>query len=242
MSPRLEKVAVAGAAGYVGSQIANAVAASGQYSLISVSRGDPAEARFAEADIIVHSANPARRVTAEQDPQCDFAETVEKTARFLAAARGKRFVLISSLSCRTQLGTSYGRNRRACELLALAVGALVVRLGPMFGGSRTRDSLHDLLQGKPVFVSAETRYAYVDVAWVGRQICEWLKGPSGLREIGARNSIRLGDLALHFSSPSTFTGPDDTQIPEGFPDGPDASGVFAFAESERSRQSEWKTT
>lgn len=231
---------MAGAAGFVGSQIASAVAASGRYDLLPVLRGDVAEELFARADVVVHAANPARRVVAEQDPRRDFAETVEKTARLLAAARGKRFVLVSSLSCRTQLNLSYGRNRRACELLALSLGALVVRLGPMFGGNRTRDCLHDILLGRPVFVSAETRYAYADVAWVGGQIVEWLEEPAGLREIGARNAVRLGDLARHFSSPSTFTGPDDTQVPEDFPSGPDAQEVLAYAEREKARQAEWQ--
>jgi nucleoside-diphosphate-sugar epimerase len=239
MSARVQTIAVAGAKGYVGAQIARAVAGDPRYRLLPVSRGDDAAALFAEADAVIHSANPARRVVAEQDPQRDFAETVEKTAAFLEAARGKRFILVSSLSCRTQLATSYGRNRRACELLALAAGALVVRLGPMFGGSRTRDSLHDMLLGKQVYVSADTRYAYVDVAWAARQIVAWIDGPSGLREIGARNAVRLGDIAAHFGSPSCFTGPDDTQIPEGFTDGPDANEAIAFAEWENLRQAEW---
>lgn len=240
MNPTLKTIAVAGAAGFVGSQIARAVAASGRYNLLPVLRGDSAEELFARADVVVHSANPARRVVAEQDPRRDFVETVEKTAGLLAAARDKRFVLISSLSCRTQLDLSYGRNRRACELLALSCGALVVRLGPMFGGSRTRDCLHDILLGRPVFVSAETRYAYADVAWVGRQIVEWLEGPVGLREIGAHNAVRLGDLATHFASPSTFTGLDDTQVPEDFPSGPDAQEVFDYAEKEKARRAEWQ--
>ncbi len=240
MSTSPKVVAVAGAAGFVGSQIASAVASDPRYRVIPVRRGDSAEELFAQADIIVHAANPARRAVAEQDPQRDFVETAEKTAALIAAARGRRFVLVSSLSCRTQLHWSYGRNRRACELIALAVGALVVRLGPMFGGNRTRDSLHDMLLGKPIFVSAETRYAYVDVAWVGRQITSWLEGPSGLREIGARNGIRLGDIARHFASPSTFAEMDDTQVPENFPEGPAAEEVLAFAEMENRRQAEWR--
>lgn len=241
MSTSSQKVvAVAGAAGFVGSQIASAVAADPRYRVLPVKRGDSAEELFAQADIIVHSANPARRAVAEQDPQRDFMETVEKTAAMISAAKGKRFILISSLSCRTQLSWSYGRNRRACELIALAVGALVVRLGPMFGGNRTRDSLHDMLLGKPVYVSAETRYAYVDVAWVGRHITSWLDGPSGLREIGARSGIRLRDIAQHFNSPSTFAETDDTQIPENFPEGPAPEEVIAYAEREKARQDEWK--
>ena len=236
----MKTVAIAGAAGYVGTQIARAIVASGRYHLIPVLRTDPAEELFANADIVVYAANPARRFQAENDPVRDFEVTVEKTARFIAWARGKRFVLVSSLSCRTQLNTNYGRHRRACELIALTEDSLVVRLGPMFGGSRTNDTLHDILAGRQVFVAAETKYAYVDVAWAGREIVELLEVRGGLREIGARNAVRLGDLCDHFTSTSTFSGIDDTQVPEDFTDGPDALAVFRFAEKEKARIHEWE--
>ena len=236
----MKTVAVAGAAGYVGSQIARAIVASGRYHLIPVLRTDSIEELFANADIVVHAANPARRFQAEKDPVHDFEVTVEKTARFLTLARGKRFVLVSSLSCRTQLNTSYGRHRRACELIVLSEGSLVVRLGPMFGGNRTNDTLHDILAGRQIFVGTETRYAYVDVAWVGQKIVELLEVPGSLLEIGARNAVRLGDLCAHFASTSTFSGIDDTQIPEDFTDGPDALAVFRFAEKEKACIHEWE--
>jgi nucleoside-diphosphate-sugar epimerase len=236
----MKTVAVVGAAGYVGSQIAHAIVASGRYHLIPVLRTDPAEALIAKADIVVYAANPARRYQAEKDPVHDFEVTVENTARILNCARGKRFVLVSSLSCRTQLNTGYGRHRRACELIALTEDSLVVRLGPMFGGSRKNDTLHDILSGRQIFVAAETRYAYVNVAWVGRKIVELLEASGGLREIGARNAVRLGDLSDRFASTSTFSGIDDTQVPEDFADGPDASDVFLFAENEKARIHEWE--
>lgn len=229
----MKTVAVVGAAGYVGTQIAHAVAASGHYKLIPVLRSDPAKELLVDADIVVYAANPALRFQAEKDPMHDFEETVEKTARFLALAGGKRFVLVSSLSCRTQLNSNYGRHRRACELMALVNDALVIRLGPMYGGGRTDDTLHRILAGSRVFVAAETRYAYVDVVWAGQKIFELLEAPDGLREIGARNAVCLADLRDYFASASKFSGIDDTQIPEGFTDGPDARDVFHFAEKER---------
>lgn len=229
----MKTVAVVGAAGYVGTQVARAVAASGRHNLVPVLRNDPAEALLAKADIVVYAANPARRFQAEKDPMHDFEETVEKTAGFLALSGGKRFVLVSTLSCRTQLNTNYGRNRRACELMALEDNALVIRLGPMYGGNRKDDTLHRILSGLQVFVAAETRYAYVDVAWAGQKIVELLDEPGGIREIGARNAVRLSDLRDYFTSASTFSGIDDTQIPEGPNDGPDARGVFRFGEQER---------
>jgi hypothetical protein len=125
--------------------------------------------------------------------------------------------------------------------MALSTGATVVRLGPMFGGGRTRDVLHDILAGRPVYVSSETRYAYVDVEWVGQELVKLIGTPTTIRELGAANAISLGDLARHFFSVTTFAGKDDTQIPLGVTNGPDASDVIAFAEKEHARLAEWKT-
>ena len=239
MTAARKTVAVVGAAGFVGSQIAKAVSESAQYQLTPVHRGDPAQDLFKKADIIVHAANPARRFQAEKDPLRDFEETVEKTAQIIEWAKGKRLVMISSLSCRTQMQINYGRHRRACELLAQNANSWIVRLGPMFGGNRTKDSLHDILAHRQVYVSAETRYAYVDVAWAGRYVVNHLEGPTGIQEIGAQGSVRLGDLAKHFNSKSEFTGPDDTQLPENFSDGPVASLIFDYAQAELSRIQDW---
>ena len=236
----MKTVAVVGAAGYVGSQIARAVINSKCYQLIPVMRNDNVKELISKAEIIIHAANPARRFNAENDPMHDFEETIEKTAMLIATAKGKRFVLVSSLSCRTQLDTSYGRNRRACELIALAAEeSLIIRLGPMYGGDRTKDTLHDILLGNHIYISAESQYAYVDVAWAANTIIEMLDGPSGVHEIGARNAVRLGDLRDHFASASTFSGIDDTQIPVNFSKGTDARDIFQFAEKEKTRMHEW---
>jgi nucleoside-diphosphate-sugar epimerase len=231
--PAKKTVVVVGAAGFVGSQIVKALKERGDYNLIEVFRGGAIEEQVSKADIIVHCANPAKRFNAEKYPMQDFCETVEKTARFLGLAQGKRFVLISSLSCRTQLDTQYGRHRRACELIALTEDSVIVRLGPMFGGPRKQDILHDILAGRHVYVSAETKYAYTDVAWAGRKIVDLFEAGKGIKEIGAKNYVRLGDIAAYFASTSEFSGIEDNQLPEDSCDGPDANEVYEYAKKER---------
>lgn len=235
-----KKIAVVGSAGFVGEQVARAVQDLGNIDLIQIRRGDAMADLLQPADLVIHAANPARRFRAEQDPAMDFKETVDKTAELLRLAGERRFVLVSSLSCRTQIGTTYGRHRRACELLAAQAGALIVRLGPMFGGSRKRDVLHDILANKSVFVSAETRYAYVDVAWAGKKIVELALGTrQGLIEAGARTAVKLSAIRDRFESTSIFSGPDDTQIPEGDNHGPPAEDVFTYADREFINRQAW---
>ena len=116
------KIAVIGANGFVGKAIAAVIKSDGKNELIGVVRGDDVQSKIKSADLIIHAANPAKRFIAESDPTADFNETVIKTSQLLQFSRNKKFVLISSLSCRTQLNKNYGRNRRSCELLALLNG------------------------------------------------------------------------------------------------------------------------
>ena len=235
------KIAVVGAHGFVGSAIAKAIEFDNRYKLISVVRDDDIRSKLKLADVVIHAANPARRFTAESDPQRDFIETADKTSYIFSLAKSKKCLLISSLSCRTQLNTSYGRNRRFCELLALAQGASVIRLGPMFGGARKQDVLHDLLVGRRVYVSSETRYAYVNVEWIGTKVLEFMDAQPDIYEVGARNSVSLAELRDVFGSSSIFTGIDDTQIPamEGG-GGPDAMLVVEYARNELISVSDWR--
>lgn len=224
-------IAVLGAKGFVGENICNAILESDIYSLLPYTRESTPET-LELCDVIIHSANPAKRFNAENNPEKDFNETVEKTYKFFNLCKNKRFILISSMSARTQLNTNYGRNRRACELLVANSNSLTIRLGPMFGGNRKQDMLHDILLGNDVYVSEDTLYSYADVKWVGKQILNYIDGPTGIQEIGASNAIRLGDIKNKFNSPTKFIGQIENQITQNFANGPDANDVYKYAEKE----------
>ena len=228
-------IAVIGANGFVGSEICKVVDASKNH-LVKISRNSPHKCFIECSDIVIHSANPAGRFMAENCPTKDFEETVEKTIKFLEMGKSKRFVLISSLSCRTQLDTNYGRNRRACELMVLQQGGLVIRLGPMFGGKRKKDMLHDILSDRDVYIGENSRYAYVDVAWNAKQVVELVEySKIPLVELGARDSVVLGDIADYFGSKSKFLGEDEHQEPnQDMIWGPTATKVYDYAQKEMS--------
>jgi nucleoside-diphosphate-sugar epimerase len=225
------KVAVLGAGGYVGEHVCQALELCESYELVKVFRGDNLIEKLQGVEVLIHSANPAKRFRAESNPAQDFLETVEKTHQIIECLAGKKLILISSLSCRTQMDINYGRNRRACELMTLQSKGVVIRLGPMFGGGRTEDTLHSILRGEQVYVASETKYAYVNVSWAASKIVNLINVSSGIYEIGARNSISLAELRDFFKSPSQFEGINDTQIPDSI-DGPDARLVIDYALSE----------
>ena len=148
--------------------------------------------------------------------------------KILSQYSGK-VILISSISCRTQLDTPYGDHRKMCEELVLNRGGTVFRLGPLFGGTRKEDIIHDIVNNKKVYYSEDTKYAYVDVNWAGEYISKSIERIPGVYEIGARNTITLRSIAEAINSISTFDGPNDDQYPINFNDGPDAKKAIDFA-------------
>lgn len=225
----IRTIAVIGAKGFVGSAICRALEARREYRLVRICRGDDISRLAKPADIVIHAANSAKRFWAENNQQADFVDTVEKTARIKELSRGKKIVLVSTVSARLQLQLAYGRHRRACELIVQDGESLIVRLGPMFGEGKEVGALHDILNNRPCYVSEATRYAYVPVEYNAQKIVELVE-QKGIVELGARNAIALGELKRAVGSDSVFSGPDDSQLPINPPaDAPDAQDAIAFA-------------
>lgn len=230
----MKKIAVIGSDGFVGSQISKQIESSERFVLVPVTRGDNLKDAIEFADIIIHSANPAKRFFAENNPEKDFHETVEKTGIIKSLSRNKPLILISSISARTQLDSVYGRNRRSCELIADLDRSLVVRLGPMFGPGKSIGVLNDIINNRKVYAAASTEYAFVDVTYNAKKIVSLISKYDTMQlvEIGARNGITLESLRDKIKSTSTFEGRDDTQLPVSPPDdAPDVSKVIVFAKT-----------
>ena len=226
----MKSIAVIGSTGFVGSAIVKELEKRGTYKVLPVGRKDDSKSVIEQADYVIHTANPAARFFAKNNPEIDFKESVEKTLGFKKLSAQKKFILISSISARTQLDTVYGRNRRACECIVDGT-SLIIRLGPMFGGNKKVGALHDILRNDPVFVSDKTKYAYVNVSYNAKKIID-LIDESGLIELGAKNAIELGELKNILGSSSEFSGEDDTQIalnPQE--DSPDVNEVLAYVKS-----------
>jgi nucleoside-diphosphate-sugar epimerase len=200
MGPR---VAVVGAAGFVGSAVVAALAGHGEQRVVAVTRANHAEVRGqGRFDVLVNAACPSRRLWAEHNPGEDRAETVDKTAALLREWDFGRFVQISSISARSQLDTAYGRHRAEAEQLC-DQDCLIVRLGPMYGQDYRKGALLDLLDDKPVYASGASRQSFAPVEWCAGWLAANLDR-TGLWEVGARTAITLREVRDAIGSRSTF--------------------------------------
>lgn len=224
------RIGVIGASGFVGSAIFRHLSEISDHESISILRGDDFKDKLNGVDFVIHSANPAKRFVANSNPALDRQETLGKTNEFLRTIGSTPILLISSISCRTQIETPYAVNRRDCEYAVLDNGGAVVRLGPMFGGTRLQDIIHDICAGRKVFVAKESNYSFSNVDWNGSYIANNFAKVSEIIEIGARNSIMLSAIATYTKSESEFSGEVDNQYPLLFSEGPDVNEVFDFVD------------
>lgn len=189
-----------------------------------------------EIELVIHCANSAKRFRANNNPKHDYNQVISVTQRILERHINAKKILISSISCRTEKSTPYGQNRLAAEELWLANGGMVIRLGPLYGGNREQDTLHDIVRSKHVYVSKKTKYAYSSVEWNAKYIQDLANTRNILSgkvlEIGAKNTISLEEISDYVDSKSTFGDRIDDQYPRDFFNkGPDAYNVLHYAKS-----------
>ncbi len=228
-------IAVVGANGYVGGAVSAALASSSSIAVIPVTRANYAEMRERSYDVLINAAMPSRRFWAKNNPDKDFVETVQKTADLVYGWRFGKFVQISSVSARCQLDTVYGRHKAAAEKICGFGDNLIVRLGSVYSRDLSKGVLVDMLQGSKVFVGAESRYCFAPLEFVASWIAGNL-GRLGTVEVGARNAIRLQEVADYLGAGVEFEGPVDHQeIEHPEPGFPDVREVLGFLDEVKKR-------
>jgi nucleoside-diphosphate-sugar epimerase len=224
-SPR---VAVVGAAGYVGSALCEAIARQPDVVLMRVTRESYEQARGAFYDVLINAAMPSGRFWAKNNPDADYQETVQKTADLLKNWRCQKFVQISTVSARCDKDSVYGKHKAEAEKLCASDTNLIIRLSAMYSQNLSKGALIDMLNGRKVFVSGESLYPFAPLSFVADWISRNLDR-MGLVEVGARNAISLQDIAKSMHWTIDFEGPaEDQSLVKPEPDFPDSRDVVAF--------------
>ena len=224
----MQTVALIGARGFVGSAIAAALKKESGCEVISVTRENYAEMRRGDYDVLINAAMPSGRFWAKNNPEKDFTETVQKTAELLRDWKFKKFVQISTVSARCELQTVYGKHKAEAEKLCNSGDNLIVRLTAMYSESLAKGALADILSGRKVFVSGESRYAFTPLDFAGAWIAGHLER-KGIVEVGAKNSVSLAEIAERLGEKIEFEEAVEIQeIQNPEPDFPDARDVFTF--------------
>lgn len=225
-----KSIALFGAKGFVGSEIAKSLKKVG-HEVIEITRENFEEHLGKKYDYVINSAMPAARYKAKINPEWDYQETVEKTRRIFNETKFDKFIQISSVSARCQLNTTYGKNKLAAEEIVNNENSLIVRLGPMYGNTLKKGVLIDMLENSKVYVGEESRYSFAPVEFVADWIAKNLDR-KGIWEVGGKNSIYLKNLVKELGLNISFEGETDIQNIETIsPDYPDSNLVKDFIKS-----------
>ncbi len=227
-----KNIAVLGSEGYVGRAVCTALEKKGEVP-VRVTRANYEAMKNASYDVLINAAMPSKRFWAEQNPEQDFQETVQKTRDLILGWNFKKFVQISSVSARTQLDTVYGRHKAEAEKQCKP-GALIARLTSMYSEDLSKGALMDILNKRKVFVSGKSRYSFTPLEFAAAWIAANLDR-AGVIEIGAKNSVSLEEIAENLGEKIEFSGPVDIQeIQNPAPDFPDARDVLMFMKQMKS--------
>ncbi len=221
-----------GANGFVGKKLYASLMVKG-YNVVSVTRDNYSENIGKFYNIVINAAMPSARFWAKNNPEKDFKETIQKTADIFYGCTFDKFVQISTVSARCQLDTVYGRHKLAAENICNYGNNLIIRLSTMFGNELKKGALVDIMKGQKVFVDRESRYSFVSVDFVADYIVSNLD-KSGILEVGAKNSVKLADIAKYLGKNIEFDGLLDVQeIKNTDPKLPDAKEVFKFIDDNK---------
>ena len=201
-------IVVVGGNGFVGSSVYSSASKLKNVNCVKLLRGEPLSQKLKFADIVIHCANSPSRFRAKIDPEFDFVESVEKTESILGhMSADSHFHLVSSIGARTQMDHIYGKNRLAAEKLSIDRGASVSRLGYMFSDGHLYGILKDLILNNKVYVSAESKYCFTSLDFVGDAIVKMaIKRKCVIREFGSDVVYTALDLKKMLRSESVFLG------------------------------------
>jgi nucleoside-diphosphate-sugar epimerase len=228
----MNKVAIIGANGFVGKAITKVFFQSGKYDVVQVVREnyESIKAQKIKFDLIIHTAMPSKRWWAANNPLDDFDSTVKLTAEILYNWDFKKIALISSVSARLQTDHSYGRHKHLAEILVsdFSKENVIFRLGGLFGKGLDKGVIFDMIEGNEVFMTSDSAFNYIDTELASELILKYIN-EKGVIEIGAKDTISIGEIAHYFNLKVQFGNRREYQSTENpRSDFPDANEIIPY--------------
>lgn len=226
------KVVIIGASGFVGKKLVQVFKQAGVYEVVEVTRDtyEAEKAKCNEYDLIVHSAMPSKRWWAANNPLDDFDATVRLTADILYNWKHKKLALISSVSARIQTDHPYGRHKHVAEVLTMDFNAnnLIFRLGGLYGEGLDKGVVFDMIEGNEVFMTEDSAFNYINTETAAKLIEQQIN-KSGIIDIGAKDTISIGEIAKHFGFKVNFGNRKEVQFTENPKENyPEASEILNY--------------
>lgn len=206
--------AVLGAKGFVGSAIVKEAAARG-YNTTAIDLDEYDGTRGKAFDLLINANGNSRKYLATEDPAKEFDLSVRSVMRSLHDFKVRRYIHLSTIDvypdhenpARNSEDTAidetaispYGLHKFLAEKLVryYAPKWTILRMGGFVGPGLWKNSIYDLLHGKPLRVHPDSAYQYLNTADLARIVFE-LATPHSEGQIynaAGDGLITLGDIA-----------------------------------------------
>lgn len=180
---------VLGARGFVGSAVCRQARARG-YRLIEVEADDYDRHAGAACDILINANGNSRKYLAERDPKLDFDLSVRSVLRSLHDFKPALYVHLSTMDVYPEkadpaLNTEsapieperlsrYGFHKHLAEQAVRYYAGrwLIFRMAGFVGPGLWKNSIHDLLKGRPLRVHPDSQYQYLHTADLARLVLD----------------------------------------------------------------------
>jgi nucleoside-diphosphate-sugar epimerase len=223
MTDRAASFIVLGGTGLIGSAVAAWLGERG-HRVTSVNSAGYAAAVGASADALINCNGNTYRYKANQDPKWDFDASVQSVARSLFDFQVQTYVYISTIDVYNALDDrqrnhesaeidsrrldSYGFHKWLAERLVERYArkrAIIFRTGTAVGPGLKKGPLFDVLQQRPLFMSAESRLSLVHTADVARAVEQAVFDPevTGVYNVTGSGSVAVRELGEIAALPVT---------------------------------------
>lgn len=211
---------VIGGTGFVGCAI-SAEARRRNYETRVVTLDNYDDLAGTACDLCINANGNSKKFLAREDPPLDFDLSVRAVMRALHDFPAAMNVHLSSIdvypdTCNPQHNSEtspidmealspYGTHKYMAELLTrhYAKEWLIVRMGGFVGPGLWKNSIYDMLTGKPLYVHPDSAYQYLHTADFARLLFDLIEQPlSGqIVNTAGAGTIRLSEAAEWLGSP-----------------------------------------
>ncbi len=176
-----KKAIILGGSGFIGSALC-AEAAKRGWETVIVNHADYAQCAGMSCDVLINANGNSKKYIADRDANLDFDLSVRSVSLSLHDIQAKLYVYLSSIDVYSNTSnpacnheesiiaperlSPYGFHKFLAEQLVRrhAKSWLIMRMGGFVGPGLKKNSIYDLLTGKPLRVHPDSRYQYLDTA------------------------------------------------------------------------------
>ena len=217
------RVFILGGGGFVGSAYGRLFGRLGiSYEIITRANYDSLSGQH--CDVLINANGNSKKFLADRDPKGEFDASVRSVVHSLEDFKADTYVFLSSGDVYPRQDTPditredapidpvamsrYGLHKYTAETLVRAIHPrwLVLRMGGFVGPGLKKNAIFDMLNNQPIWLKPDSMLQFISTDTAARIVWQLVLN-GNIKEtvnLGAKGTVRIGDLFERLASQSTF--------------------------------------